>query len=102
MKQIKQLVQRLMAVRPEVVDEQDKPKKKLVLAGNFRQYKMYCYSKRLHPFEDAHYIGSYEEILGAVRGTELIKVGTWYERNDANAILKFARSHQFEIITDWI
>jgi len=59
---------------------------KAILAGNYRQYLHWCHVNKCNPRgKDYFYI--YDSVsLKGLREFEVVKTGTWYARNDIDAI----------------
>lgn len=61
----------------------------LVLAGSFKQYKLYCAEKGLTALFNSHvvYANSIHAVLGRPVDTKWVIFGTFFNRSDASKIL---------------
>jgi hypothetical protein len=60
------------------------PRKSIYMAGNYQQFVHFCKEHGLTPNKEI-YISGVESLWG-LHDVILIKIGTWYERKDAEEI----------------
>ena len=66
--------------------------KKVVIAGNYRQYVNWCRENNLQ-LRDAFYIDRIDQLFGLeLAADDIVKVGTWYQRHDIDKLLEEANS----------
>jgi len=78
------------------IDKNKDPLKYVVLAGNLREHQNWCGEKGVRPAE-ALFVATSQVLYGRKFNppTELVTVGTFYARNDAQEILEIAKSRFF-------
>lgn len=68
------------------MSDKQSPQRVFVLAGNNRQFLEFCHYAKLVPGHQAVYISGVEVLQGRREYINLVKFGTFYERNDASQI----------------
>lgn len=67
--------------------------KPFILAGSYQQYRDYCREVGINPHTGAIYVSSFKRLLG-YRNRLVIKVGTWWRRDDLWEIEERLRSQE--------
>jgi hypothetical protein len=75
---------------------------RVVVAGSHEQFRQYCQRLNLNPRE-LHYAPRGQD-LRAMRGSQLIRIGTWYTKDDVvDTVVELKRENFFaEIIDDHV
>lgn len=66
-----------------------------ILAGDYRQYKLWCDNNPDHANE-SFFVSDITKVLGKI-GLKLVSVGTWYERykpEELRRIREYVETHQ--------
>jgi len=68
----------------------------LVFAGSYKEFRMFLWDRDLNLLNGIYrYVGDTEHMLGCLRGTPYLLVGTYCERDDFPKFLRIAEGKNF-------